>query len=201
MTELATYEHDGAIGQITLDDGKVNAFSIAMLRVDPTRRSTRPTGRLRARDPHRARGPLLRRLRSGRPSSRATRAAGPRDARAGGAPGRAPARVPPARRRRPAPGHAMAAGAFVLLAADARIGADAPVQASGSTRRRSGSPSRGSCSSWPATACPRRTWIAPSPRRRSTRPETRSRRASWTASSRPSISRPRRVTPPRPSPA
>ncbi len=32
MTELATYELDGRIAQITIDDGKVNAFSIAMLR-------------------------------------------------------------------------------------------------------------------------------------------------------------------------
>lgn len=32
MTALATYELDGRIAQITIDDGKVNAFSIAMLR-------------------------------------------------------------------------------------------------------------------------------------------------------------------------
>ncbi|HEY2767710.1 MAG TPA: crotonase/enoyl-CoA hydratase family protein [Solirubrobacteraceae bacterium] len=32
MSELATYELDGRIATITLDDGKVNAFSIAMLR-------------------------------------------------------------------------------------------------------------------------------------------------------------------------
>lgn len=31
MTELATYELDGRIAWITIDDGKVNAFSIAML--------------------------------------------------------------------------------------------------------------------------------------------------------------------------
>jgi enoyl-CoA hydratase len=32
MTELATYELDGAIATITMDDGKVNAFSIEMLK-------------------------------------------------------------------------------------------------------------------------------------------------------------------------
>lgn len=32
MSELATYERDGAIGTIVLDDGKVNVFSIPMLR-------------------------------------------------------------------------------------------------------------------------------------------------------------------------
>ena len=32
MGELASYELDGRIAQITIDDGKVNAFSIAMLR-------------------------------------------------------------------------------------------------------------------------------------------------------------------------
>jgi enoyl-CoA hydratase len=32
MTELATYELDGRIAQIAIDDGKVNAFSVAMLR-------------------------------------------------------------------------------------------------------------------------------------------------------------------------
>ncbi len=32
MGELATYELNGRIAQITIDDGKVNAFSIAMLR-------------------------------------------------------------------------------------------------------------------------------------------------------------------------
>src|SRR5271166_1491075 len=32
MTELATYELDGPTATITIDDGKVNAFSVAMLR-------------------------------------------------------------------------------------------------------------------------------------------------------------------------
>ncbi len=32
MTDLLTYEHEGRIARITLDDGKVNALSIAMLR-------------------------------------------------------------------------------------------------------------------------------------------------------------------------
>ena len=31
MTELATYELEGRIATIALDDGKVNALSIAML--------------------------------------------------------------------------------------------------------------------------------------------------------------------------
>jgi enoyl-CoA hydratase/carnithine racemase len=32
MSELATYELEGRIATITMDDGKVNAFSIDMLR-------------------------------------------------------------------------------------------------------------------------------------------------------------------------
>src|ERR1700683_1381188 len=32
MSELASYERDGEIGRILIDDGKVNVFSIPMLR-------------------------------------------------------------------------------------------------------------------------------------------------------------------------
>ncbi len=59
MTELATYELRERIATITIDDGKVNAFSIPMLKADPC--GVRP-GRARWSDRHpdRTGGLLLR---------------------------------------------------------------------------------------------------------------------------------------------
>jgi enoyl-CoA hydratase len=121
--DLATYEHDGAIGRITLDDGKVNAFSIPMLRA--------VHGALdRARDDA---GPVILTGREGRFSAGfdlGVFASGDGDAvlemiELGARLCERLLACP-----RPVvvacPGHALAAGAFVLLAADVRIGADGP---------------------------------------------------------------------------
>ena len=123
MTDLATYEHDGAIGRITLDDGKVNAFSIAMLR-EIHAALDRAQGDS---------GPVILTGREGRFS------AGFDLAVFGSGDGGAILEMLGQGARlcerllafpRPVvvacPGHAMAAGAFVLLAADARIGAGGP---------------------------------------------------------------------------
>ena len=123
MTDLATYEHDGAIGRITLDDGKVNAFSLAML------------GEVHAAL-DRAQGdsgPVILTGREGRFSAGFD--LGVFQSGDGGAIvemlGQG-ARLCERLLAFPRPvvlactGHAMAAGAFVLLAADARIGADGP---------------------------------------------------------------------------
>ncbi len=114
MTELATYELDGRIAQITIDDGKVNAFSIAMLRAlhDALDRAERDQAVvvLRGREGCFSAGFDLKVFGSGdQEQVLAERILA------------FPTPVVIA-----STGHTVAAGAFLLLAADLRIGTDGP---------------------------------------------------------------------------
>ena len=123
MTELATYELDGRIAWITIDDGKVNAFSIAMLRAlhDALDRAERDQAVvvLRGREGCFSAGFDLKVFGSGNQdqvlemlnlgATLAERVLA----------FRTPVVIA-------ATGHAVAAGAFLLLAADLRIGVDGP---------------------------------------------------------------------------
>ncbi len=121
-TDLVTYARDGAIGTITMDDGKVNVFSIAMLRALH-----------QAFDQAERDGTVV--LLTGRPGSFSagfdlkTLRDVPEDIRE-------LLRLGATMAERilsfPAPvvaacaGHAFPAGSFLLMAADTRIGADGP---------------------------------------------------------------------------
>jgi enoyl-CoA hydratase len=124
MSELTTYELDGRVARITMDDGKVNALSIPMLRslhgaLDRAERD-RAVVMLSGREGYFSAGFDLK-VFTGEPEQviemltlGATLAE-----RVLGFP--TPVLVV-------STGHAVAAGAFLLLAADMRIGADGPFQ-------------------------------------------------------------------------
>jgi enoyl-CoA hydratase len=124
MTELATYAHDGGIATITMDDGKVNAFSIEMLQaVHAALDRAESDGAvvvLTGREKFFSAGfdlktftttpeQVVEMLRLGATLTERMLSF--------------PTPVIAA-----CPGHAIAAGSFVLLAADVRIGVDGPFQ-------------------------------------------------------------------------
>ncbi|HEY3829758.1 MAG TPA: crotonase/enoyl-CoA hydratase family protein [Solirubrobacteraceae bacterium] len=125
MSELATYELDGPVATITMDDGKVNAFSIPMLQAihaafDQAERD-RATVVLSGRENYFSAGFDLKVFASGEVdrviemlSLGATLAE------------RILAFQTPVLAA--CTGHAVAAGSFMLLAADTRIGVDGPFQ-------------------------------------------------------------------------
>jgi enoyl-CoA hydratase len=122
MTELATYERDGPIATITIDDGKVNAFSIPMLRAlhaafDAAERDEAVVV-LRGREGCLSAGFDRRGFAEGRERLLEMLTLG--------------ARLAERVLALPAPvvavctGHALPTGAFLLLAADCRLGAEGP---------------------------------------------------------------------------
>jgi enoyl-CoA hydratase len=124
MTELATYARDGRIATITIDDGKANVFSISMLRsihaaLDRADRD-RAVVVLTGREGYFSAGFDLNELAAG--------GDGPREMLVLGA------TLAERLLSFPTPvvvactGHAFPAGAFLLLAADRRLGADGPYQ-------------------------------------------------------------------------
>jgi enoyl-CoA hydratase len=125
MSELATYELDGPIATITMDDGKVNAFSIAMLQAvhaafDQAEQD-KATVILRGRENYFSAGFDLKVFASGEVDRviemlrlGATLAE------------RILAFQTPVLAA--CSGHAVAAGSFMLLAADLRIGVEGPFQ-------------------------------------------------------------------------
>ncbi len=123
MTELATYELDGRVAQISIDDGKVNAFSIAMLRAlhDALDRAERDQAVvvLRGREGCFSAGFDLKVFGSGDQDQVLEML-------------RLGATLAERILAFPTPvviastGHTVAAGAFLLLAADLRIGIDGP---------------------------------------------------------------------------
>jgi enoyl-CoA hydratase len=122
MTELATYELDGRIATITIDDGKVNAFSIPMLRavhaaLDQAERDEAVVV-LTGREHYFSAGFDLNTFAAGPEQilEMLTLGATLAERILGFA---TPVVVA-------CTGHAVAAGAFILLSADARIGPDRP---------------------------------------------------------------------------
>jgi enoyl-CoA hydratase len=124
MTELASYELDGRIATITIDDGKVNVFSIAVLRaihaaLDQAERD-RAVVLLTGRENYFSAGFDLKVFASSREQSLEMLTLG--------------ATLAERVLSFPTPvvvacsGHAFPAGAFLLLAADCRFGVDGPFQ-------------------------------------------------------------------------
>jgi enoyl-CoA hydratase len=122
MTELATYELDGRIATITMDDGKVNAFSIDMLRAVHAALDRAAADDavvvLTGRERYFSAGFDLNGFTAGpdRVVEMLTLGATLAERIMS-----FPTPVVVA-----CPGHAVAAGAFVLLAADVRVGVDGP---------------------------------------------------------------------------
>jgi enoyl-CoA hydratase len=124
MSELATYELDGRIATITMDDGKVNAFSIPMLRAihaafDHAERD-RAVVVLSGREGYFSAGFDLNVFASGGDDVLEMLTLGATLAE------RVLSFATPVVTA--CSGHAIAAGAFLPLSADARIGADGPFQ-------------------------------------------------------------------------
>ncbi len=125
MSELATYELDGPIATITMDDGKVNAFSIDMLKaVHGALDRAEQDGAvvvLRGREGYFSAGFDLKVFSAGDPDRVVEML-------------RLGATLTERMLAFPTPviaacsGHAIAAGSFVLLAADVRIGVEGPFQ-------------------------------------------------------------------------
>jgi enoyl-CoA hydratase len=125
MSEPATYELDGAIATITMDDGKVNAFSIEMLKaVHGALDRAEQDGAvvvLTGREGYFSAGFDLKVFSAGDPDRVVQML-------------RLGATLTERMLSFPTPviaacsGHAIAAGSFVLLAADARIGVEGPFQ-------------------------------------------------------------------------
>jgi enoyl-CoA hydratase len=125
MTELATYELDGPIATITMDDGKVNAFSIDMLAaLHAAFDRAEEDGAvvvLSGREGYFSAGFDLKVFSAGDPDRVVEML-------------RLGATLTERMLSFPTPviaacsGHAIAAGSFVLLAADVRIGVDGPFQ-------------------------------------------------------------------------
>jgi enoyl-CoA hydratase len=125
MSELVQYETDGPIATITMDDGKANAFGVPMLRAlhaafDEAERDGAVVV-LTGRPGYFSAGFDLNTLRGGDPA--ALREMVTLDASLVERILAFPAPVIAA-----CPGHAYPAGAFLLLAADLRLGADGPFQ-------------------------------------------------------------------------
>lgn len=124
MTDLVSYESDGTVATITMDDGKVNALSPAMLAaVDAALDRAEAEGAvvvLTGRDGIFSGGFDLRVMRSGQGESRDMVSAGFDLA------GRVLAFPTPVVMA--VPGHAIAMGLFLLLSGDYRIGARLPAK-------------------------------------------------------------------------
>ena len=122
MAEPLTYEHDGAVATITMDDGKVNVFSIPMLRslhaAFDRAESDGAVVVLSGREGHFSAGFDLKAFAAGRDQTVEILTLG--------------ARLAERILSFPTPvvvactGHAFPAGAFLLLSADLRIGASGP---------------------------------------------------------------------------